>query len=331
MDISIAKDRLNEAFIILRDKGAVSTQKDIADAMSTYPSNISRAFKGDKKYLTQAFLIRFNHAFGDIFNQSWLEGEEEFVKFRDSKDVEEMNCYYNESTRCFHANGDNWPSTEDGWYQICKSSFVKWDPFRSKIYDLVKDPNMEASSQMVKELWIDYNYSYNSGTDPEWQPPENILINFRKGIDAYQRGTIVIEKTDSDSDYVPLLPVEAMAGSLQGFSEGVALMDCRKIKSPVQGADWAIQISGDSMEPDYKNGTYLYIRKLSGGFVPWGQTIVVDTIDGVVVKDIFPIADTDAFIEARSKNSKYPPFKIDTSCILGMYRVLGGSFINSTI
>lgn len=161
----------------------------------------------------------------------------------------------------------------------------------------------------------------------EWKRT-NLVNNTENTV---QRGATDIANTTIDSDYVHLLPVEAMAGSLQGFSEGIALKDCRKIKSPVQGADWAIQISGDSMEPDYKNGTYLYIRKLSGGFIPWGQTIVVDTIDGVIVKDIYPIDDTDAFIEARSKNSKYPPFKIDTSCILGMYRVLGGSFINSTI
>ena len=135
----------------------------------------------------------------------------------------------------------------------------------------------------------------------------------------------------SDNDYVPLLPVEAMAGTLQGFSEGVALRDCKKIKSPVEGADWAIQISGDSMEPEYRNGSYLYIKKMSGKFVPWGHTLVVDTIDGVVVKKIFPIDGTDEYIEARSINTKYPPFKIETSCILGMYRVLGGSFINSTI
>ncbi len=143
--------------------------------------------------------------------------------------------------------------------------------------------------------------------------------------------SVNVKSNEVLDDYVPLLPVEAMAGSLQGFSEGFALRDCKKIKSPVQGADWAIQISGDSMEPDYKNGSYLYIKKMSGGFIPWGQTLVVDTIDGVVVKDIFPIENTDAVIEARSKNTKYPPFRIDTSCILGMYRVLGGSFINSTI
>lgn len=134
-----------------------------------------------------------------------------------------------------------------------------------------------------------------------------------------------------DKDHTILLPVEAMAGSLQGFSEGVALKDCRKVKSPVEGADWAIQISGDSMEPEYRNGSYLYIKKMSGSFIPWGHTLVIDTIDGVVVKNIFPIDGTDEFIEARSINTKYPSFKIETSCILGMYRVLGGSFINSTI
>lgn len=134
-----------------------------------------------------------------------------------------------------------------------------------------------------------------------------------------------------DSDYIPLLPVEAMAGTLQGFSEGVELANCRKIKSPVKGADWAIQISGDSMEPEYRNGSYLYIRKMRGAFIPWGHTMVVDTYDGVVVKNIFPVEGNEDYIEARSINPKYPPFKIETSSILGFYRVLGGSFINSTI
>ena len=131
------------------------------------------------------------------------------------------------------------------------------------------------------------------------------------------------------SDYVPLLPVEAMAGTLQGFSEGVELVNCRKIKSPVKGADWAIQISGDSMEPDYKNGSYLFIKKMSGGMMPWGHTLVVDTWDGVVVKNIFPL--DEKFIEARSINPKYPPFHIEKSIVIGIYRVLGGTFINSTI
>lgn len=136
---------------------------------------------------------------------------------------------------------------------------------------------------------------------------------------------------NEDTEYVPLLPVEAMAGSLQGYTEGVELANCRKIKSPVKGADWAIQVSGDSMEPEYRNGSYLFIKKMRGSFIPWGHTMVVDTYDGVVVKNIFPIPETDDYIEARSINPKYPPFKVETSSILGLYRILGGTFINSTI
>lgn len=139
------------------------------------------------------------------------------------------------------------------------------------------------------------------------------------------------EALKDDSDYVPLLPVEAMAGTLQGFSEGVELVGCRKIKSPVKGADWAIIISGDSMEPDYRNGSYLFIKKMTGSFIPWGHTLVLDTYDGVVVKDIYPVEGNEEYLEARSINPKYPPFKIEKSIVIGIYRVLGGTFINSTI
>lgn len=141
-----------------------------------------------------------------------------------------------------------------------------------------------------------------------------------------------IANVDNDSnDLVPLLPVEAIAGSLQWLSDGVELSSCRKIKSPVKGADWAIQISGDSMEPDFRNGSYLYIKKMSGGMMPWGHTMVVDTYDGVVVKKIFPVENNKDVIEVRSINPKYPPFQIEKSIILGIYRVLGSTFINSTI
>ena len=136
---------------------------------------------------------------------------------------------------------------------------------------------------------------------------------------------------DSEDDLVPLLPIEAMAGSLQYISQGVELAGCRKIKSPVHGADWAIQISGDSMEPKYENGMILYIRKISGSFIPWGQPMIVDTYDGVIFKEIYPVEENKDLIKAVSLNPKYPPFNLDKSSIIGLYRVLGGTFINSTI
>lgn len=132
-------------------------------------------------------------------------------------------------------------------------------------------------------------------------------------------------------DLVPLLPVEAMAGSLSGLSESVMLRDCRWIKSPIAGADFAIQVTGDSMEPEIHNGTYLYIRKMKGAFIPWNHTVVIDTDDGVVVKKILKSENDKEYVIARSVNPDYPDFEIDKSSIHAIYRVIGGTFINSTI
>lgn len=176
------------------------------------------------------------------------------------------------------------------------------------------------------------NVSAMERTDRQLETDQEAILRERYGNDIIDRFSYTVEEDQEEEvDLVPLLPVEAMAGSLQGLSEGVELANCRKIKSPVRGADWAIQISGDSMEPDYKNGSYLFIKKLSGSFVPWGHTLVVDTYDGVVVKNIFESDSDPDYIVAESINPKYPDFLIEKSSIIGLYRVLGGSFINSTI
>lgn len=72
------KDRINEAYQFLRGRGIVHTQKDIAAAMGASPSNISSALKGAENVLTDSFVFRFNKAFNNVFNESWLltgEGE----------------------------------------------------------------------------------------------------------------------------------------------------------------------------------------------------------------------------------------------------------------
>ena len=141
-----------------------------------------------------------------------------------------------------------------------------------------------------------------------------------------------IGKSADSGEIIPLLPVEAMAGGLQYLSRGVVLADCRKIVSPVPGADFAIQVSGDSMEPEIHDGTYIYIKKINEkSFIPWGNTMVVDTENGVVVKKLFPIENDEEAILAKSVNPAYPPFKIPTDSIFGIYRVLGGSFFVSTL
>lgn len=74
------KERINEAYEYLKNKGVVHKQKNIADMMSATESNVSGALKGKESVLTDRFLIRFNKAFGNIFNNRWLlDGEGEML------------------------------------------------------------------------------------------------------------------------------------------------------------------------------------------------------------------------------------------------------------
>ncbi len=72
------KYRINQAYAYLLSKGMVKDKKDVAVKMgykSEKPSNIYSAFGGNEKYLTDDFLLRFNNAFGNIFDSHWLRGE----------------------------------------------------------------------------------------------------------------------------------------------------------------------------------------------------------------------------------------------------------------
>lgn len=69
---------IKQAYEYLRSIGKAHKQQDIADTMGVSKENISRAFNGNEKYLTESFLNRFNEAYGNIFNIDFLltgEGE----------------------------------------------------------------------------------------------------------------------------------------------------------------------------------------------------------------------------------------------------------------
>lgn len=126
------------------------------------------------------------------------------------------------------------------------------------------------------------------------------------------------------ADMIPLLPVEAFAGTLQDFSQGVGISDCEMIASPIRGAQYAIRVSGDSMEPKIHDGSTLIIRRINEqAFIPWGHSMVIDTENGVLIKEVFPDDTQATCIEARSINPKYPPIHIPRESIYGLYRILG--------
>ena len=129
---------------------------------------------------------------------------------------------------------------------------------------------------------------------------------------------------DDMSEYVvPLLPVEAYAGNLQMWSQGVTLADCDRMMSPVKGAEFAIKVSGDSMEPFVFSGMYIFIKKINDrAFIPWGNPMVIDTENGVLLKVVFPSDEGTGYIEAKSYNPKYPPIQIPKESVYGLYRIV---------
>lgn len=65
------KERLRMAYDHLRDNGVVHTQKDVAAKMRKPRSNISSAFNGDERYLTDKFLRDFCKVFKGL-SETWL-------------------------------------------------------------------------------------------------------------------------------------------------------------------------------------------------------------------------------------------------------------------
>ncbi len=122
---------------------------------------------------------------------------------------------------------------------------------------------------------------------------------------------------------VPLLPVTAFAGNISAWSQSVNDNECEKVISPVQGVDFAIRISGDSMEPDFNDGSIILIKKIDDkAFIPWGHPMIIDSSNGVLLKDVYPSEEGKKYIEARSRNTKYPPLQIPLECVYGLYRVV---------
>lgn len=121
---------------------------------------------------------------------------------------------------------------------------------------------------------------------------------------------------------LPVIPLEAMAGTLGEFAGSVQAYECEMMVSPIKGVDYAIKVCGDSMAPEIPNGSHVLIKKIwEEEFIEWGKIFCLDTRNGAVIKRIYPTGDPDT-VECRSVNPDYPPFQVNVRHINGWYRVL---------
>jgi phage repressor protein C with HTH and peptisase S24 domain len=136
-----------------------------------------------------------------------------------------------------------------------------------------------------------------------------------------QKGATEEENT---ATWVLLLPVTAQGGSLNDFVVSVKESDCEKVVSPIRGVDFAMTVSGDSMSPEYPNGSRIFIKKINErAFIEWGKVYVLDTCNGTVIKILVP-SDKEGYVKCVSINTDpiFAPFEVALEDIYGVYKVL---------
>lgn len=121
---------------------------------------------------------------------------------------------------------------------------------------------------------------------------------------------------------VTVIPTSARGGSIGDFSDSVAAYQCERIVSPIRGADYAIQITGDSMAPEYPSGSTVLIKKVDASmFIEWGKVYCLDTKNGAVIKKILN-TEKEGVVRCESINPAFPPFDVKVDDVLHWYRVL---------
>jgi SOS-response transcriptional repressor LexA len=138
---------------------------------------------------------------------------------------------------------------------------------------------------------------------------------------------------DAKKNVLPLIPYPAIGGYTEDNWTAL-LNDCPlyaipDIKTP---ADFLIKVGGDSMNPKYQEGDLLACKMIQEIlFFQWGKTYVLDTSQGVMVKNIYEDTENKENILLVSENKdKYPPFAIPRSDIRKIALVVGSIRIRMT-
>lgn len=168
---------------------------------------------------------------------------------------------------------------------------------RTTLYDHFKK---EVLDQKTLQLLADKGYKLEFPT----------VIN--EAVQVYQppKGNII---------YVPLV---AYGGFLQGYSNKVFIDSLEKFSLPgIHGEHFAFEVQGNSMAPYANSGDLVIARKEES--LEWmvkGRAYVLQTIDGLIVKQFEKMVDGKAQFRSANKEGNSPA--IPLKAIKGVYQVV---------
>lgn len=156
------------------------------------------------------------------------------------------------------------------------------------------------------------------GLNPRW------ILHEEGSMFDYDSDIINSNSTNGIVKLVPLVPLYAHGGSLSNFAPSAnEHSSMERIPSPIKDVDYAITVAGDSMAPEYPNGSIVLIRRIiDAAFIEWGKSYVIDTCNGIVIKRLVP-ADDPGYVRCLSINPDpiFAPFDIAKQDIYGLFAI----------
>lgn len=126
-----------------------------------------------------------------------------------------------------------------------------------------------------------------------------------------------------ESGTIKFYDLDATASMTKVFEAGDKYHP-REITVPgFNDCELAMNVWGDSMEPDFHSGEIILLKAWTEGFIEYGQVyLIVTKNDHRMLKTLYPGA-TEETIKCVSKNEFYPPVEIKTEEIFKIYLVKG--------
>ena len=152
--------------------------------------------------------------------------------------------------------------------------------------------------------------------------PENLTDKLVRRVDDFAERNNLEADAPADVNTVLVIPYEARGGTIGDFVDGVHEYDCERVTSPVKGAEYAMEVTGDSMSPEFPSGSRVLIKRIDETqFIAWNEVYVLDTPNGAVIKRVRKTDNPDV-VECVSVNPAYQSYTIPYKFIRGWYRVL---------
>lgn len=152
--------------------------------------------------------------------------------------------------------------------------------------------------------------------------PDNLTDKLLSRVELFDAKHDLNTNAPAETNTVLVIPYEARGGTIGDFVDGVQEFDCERITSPVKGAEYAMEVTGDSMSPEFPSGSRVLIKRIDETqFIPWNEVFVLDTPNGAVIKRVRK-TDDPAMVECVSVNPAYQSYTIPREFIRGWYRVL---------